>query len=191
MESSPMKTDFLDDVEKGLKEKREHVAQWQETASPDELDLELGPQGEPGLQTHIHIIDSSLEKLEQGVLGICTVCHQTVDENLLQMDYTACICLDHYSTEERRELENELELSQIIQRGLLPHHVPSIEGLDVAAFSRPAQIIGGDYFDFLKFNDGSNGFVIADVSGKGVSAGMLISSLQTAFYTLVPENDSL
>jgi sigma-B regulation protein RsbU (phosphoserine phosphatase) len=73
---------------------------------------------------------------------------------------------------------------------LLPQRTPSITGLDISAFSRPAQIVGGDYYDFLQFKDGAHGFVIADVSGHGVSAGMLMTSLQTAFHTLVPENNS-
>ena len=136
------------------------------------------------------MIDTSIEKLKDGSLGICTVCHQMVDPGLLQMDYTASVCLDHYSEAERRQLESELELSQVVQRALLPQRMPSIAGMDVAAFSRPAQIVGGDYFDFLQFNDGSHGFVIADVSGHGVSAGMLMTSLQTAFHTLVPDTNS-
>jgi phosphoserine phosphatase RsbU/P len=191
MESTEMKASLLNDIQRGLQEKRDNISEWQKTVSTEEKQVQLGPVGEGELETHFHVIDSSLQKLEEGELGICTVCNEQVDSGLLQMDYTASVCLDHFSSQERRELENELELSQIVQRALLPQQMPSIQGLDVAAFSRPAQIIGGDYFDFLKFNDGADGFVIGDVSGKGVSAGMLISSLQTAFHTLVPENDSL
>ena len=110
-----------------------------------------------------------------------------VDESLLQMDYTASVCLGDYSTQERRQLEDELELSQVIQRALLPQQVPDMTGFDIAGYSRPAQIIGGDYFDFLRFKDGAHGFVVADVSGKGISAGILMTSLQTAFHTIVPE----
>jgi sigma-B regulation protein RsbU (phosphoserine phosphatase) len=87
-------------------------------------------------------------------------------------------------------LESELEMSQVVQRALLPQKAPSIPGLNIAAFSRPAQIVGGDYFDFVPFKDGGHGFVMADVSGHGVSAGMLMTSLQTAFHTLVPAAES-
>jgi sigma-B regulation protein RsbU (phosphoserine phosphatase) len=112
------------------------------------------------------------------------------NSELLQMNYTSAVCLGHFSDEELRQLESELELSQVIQRGLLPQQVPSIEGMNLAAFNRPAQIVGGDYFDFVDFKDGTHGLVMADVSGHGVSAGMFMSSLQTAFHTLVPEADS-
>jgi hypothetical protein len=113
-----------------------------------------------------------------------------MDPELLQMDYTAAVCLGHFTDDELRQLENELELSQVIQRGLLPQQVPTIEGVNIAAFSRPAQILGGDYFDFIDFKNDTHGLVIADVSGHGVSAGMFMSSLQTAFHTLVPDATS-
>lgn len=185
-----METSIFNDIEKGLTEKRAHLIEWENCCSEEELEVVLGPQGEAAIEPHLHVIDTSIEKLKDGSLGICTVCHQAVDSNLLLMDYTACVCLDHYSEAERRQLESELELSQVVQRALLPQRMPSIAGMDVAAFSRPAQIVGGDYFDFLNFKDGSHGFVIADVSGHGVSAGMLMTSLQTAFHTLVPDNNS-
>jgi sigma-B regulation protein RsbU (phosphoserine phosphatase) len=113
-----------------------------------------------------------------------------VESQLLQMDYTSSVCLGHFSDEELQQLQDELEMSQVIQRGLLPAEIPFVAGMSIAAFSRPAQIVGGDYFDFLDFKDGTHGFVMADVSGHGVSAGMFVSSLQTAFHTLVPDADS-
>jgi len=180
-------SDIVSDVERALVEKHELIDEWLESVPEAEEELTLGPAGEEGLQAHLHVLDSSLEKAEQGTLGVCVVCHGRVEDELLQMDYTACICLDHYSPEQRRELESELELSQVVQRALLPQTFPSIEGVELAAFSRPAQIIGGDYFDFLRFKDGAHGVVMADISGHGVSAGMLMSSLQTAFHTLVPD----
>ncbi|HYN89046.1 MAG TPA: PP2C family protein-serine/threonine phosphatase, partial [Ardenticatenaceae bacterium] len=57
-------------------------------------------------------------------------------------------------------------------------------------FSRPAQIVGGDYFDFLRFRDGSYGLAIADVAGKGMAASLLMASLQTLLRSLAPESDS-
>jgi phosphoserine phosphatase RsbU/P len=185
-----MDTNLMNDIQRGLTEKQNNLNQWCESCSSDEMETHLGPDGEPKLHVHMDLIDESLQKLEGGTLGICEICHEAVDRELLQMDYTSTVCLGHFSEEELRQLENELELSQIVQRSLLPQKTPSIKGLDISAFSRPAQIVGGDYFDFLQFKDGMHGFVIADISGHGVSAGMLMTSLQTAFHTLVPENNS-
>jgi sigma-B regulation protein RsbU (phosphoserine phosphatase) len=63
---------------------------------------------------------------------------------------------------------------------LLPHSVPEIRHVEIAAFSQPAHIFGGDYFDFLRFKDGSHALVIADVMGKGMAASMLMSNLQAS-----------
>jgi sigma-B regulation protein RsbU (phosphoserine phosphatase) len=184
-----MATDIFQRIQVGLDEKLQNVTEFLETASETEKDVCICDE-EQEVQEHIHVIDASLEKLEDHVLGICGVCHEVVDESLLEMDYTASVCLDHYSDDERRRLEYELELSQVVQRALMPQRAPIISGLEIAAFSRPADIIGGDYFDFFKYRDGSHGFVIADVSGHGVSAGMLMSSLQTAIQTMAPDTDS-
>jgi sigma-B regulation protein RsbU (phosphoserine phosphatase) len=172
-----MKTKLYNDFQISLQQTRDNLTQ-------------LGPESEICVEGHLHVIDESLEKIKEGTFGICEVCHEAVDSELLQMDYTSAVCLGHFSAEELRQLESELELSQVIQRGLLPQQVPLIEGMNIAAFSRPAQIVGGDYFDFVDFKDGKHGLVMADVSGHGVSAGMFMSSLQTAFHTLVPEANS-
>ena len=184
-----MAIDIFERIQTSLDEKRQNVTEFLETASDTEKDLCLCDD-DHCVQDHLHVITTSLEKLENKSLGVCEICHGYVDTSRLEMDYTASICLEHYSEAEMRRLESELELSQIVQRALLPQKTPVISGIEVAAFSRPAEIIGGDYFDFFKYRDGMHGFVIADVSGHGVSAGMLMSSLQTAIRTMAPDTDS-
>ena len=87
-------------------------------------------------------------------------------------------------------MESELELAQDVQRMLLPQEVPNIPGLEIAAFSRPAQIVGGDYFDFIDFSSGFHGLAIADVAGHGVSASLHMASIKALLRTLVPVNKS-
>src|SRR6266498_3559899 len=185
-----MLTSVINLIREGLLEKRENLEHWQVTTPEPRKQMELGFVDESAVETELNVIDTSLEKMEEGVYGICEICHEAVDTELLQMDFTATVCLGHYTEEELRQLESELELSQVVQRALLPQQVPSIPRYDIAAFSRPAQIVTGDYFDFLQFEDGTHGFVVGDVSGHGVSAGMLMGSLQTVFHTLTPETDS-
>ena len=184
-----MKNKIFDEIEIGLQETRSNLLHWVETAPEEKKITCLGDDG-ICIEEHLHVIDESLEKIKDGTLGICSICHEEVETQLLQMDYTSAVCLGHFTDAELRQLEAELELSQVVQRGLLPRALPSIDGMNIAAFSRPAQIIGGDYFDFVNFKDGTHGLVMADVSGHGVSAGMFMSSLQTAFHTLVPDADS-
>jgi sigma-B regulation protein RsbU (phosphoserine phosphatase) len=183
-----MVTELYGRIQEGLEEKQEKIIQFLETAPETEKENCLCDD-ENSVEEHLHVIETSLDKIEEETLGVCVVCHGHVDAVLLEMDYTAAVCLDHYSDEERRRLESELELSQVVQRALLPQQIPNIQGVELAAFSRPSEIIGGDYFDFFHFRDGTPGLVIADVSGHGVSAGMLMSSLQTAIRTMAPETD--
>src|SRR5215212_3818084 len=184
-----MVTELYERIQEGLQEKQKEITEFLETAPEIEKDVCLC-EDEECIENHLHVIETSLEKIEDQTLGVCVICHEYVDPQLLEMDYTAAVCLDHYSDEERRRLESELELSQIVQRALLPQRMPNIRGVELAAFSRPSEIIGGDYFDFFQFRDGTHGLVIADVSGHGVSAAMLMSSLQTAIRTMAPETDS-
>jgi sigma-B regulation protein RsbU (phosphoserine phosphatase) len=184
-----MASELYERIEEGLEVKQQELTEFLETAPEAEKEICLGDD-DHCIEEHLHVIETSLEKIEEKTLGVCVICHGHVDAQLLEMDYTAVVCLDHYSDEERRRLESELELSQVVQRALLPQRVPNIRGVELAAFSRPSEIIGGDYFDFFQFRDGTHGLVIADVSGHGVSAGMLMSSLQTAIRTLAPDTDS-
>jgi sigma-B regulation protein RsbU (phosphoserine phosphatase) len=183
-----MSTGVFQRIQGGLTSKRQNVTEFLESAP--EPKKELCCKNEDQLHDHLQAIEVALDKVEDGTLGICTVCQRHIDPGLLELDYTRQVCLDHFSGPERRRLEEELRLSQIVQQGLLPQDPPTIPGVELAAFSRPAAIVGGDYFDFFHFRDGEHGLVIADVPGHGVSAGMLMSSLQTAIRTMAPETDS-
>lgn len=78
---------------------------------------------------------------------------------------------------EQERFKQELQIAQQIQASLLPREFPKIEGVDVQAFYRAAKEVGGDYFDFITISPAQIGFVIADVSGKGVpgSLGMVVA----------------
>lgn len=82
--------------------------------------------------------------------------------------------------EAARRLYHELEIARRVQKQLLPHCPPRVEGLDYAAFCRPARFVGGDYYDFVTLPDGRIGLTLGDVSGKGVAAAVLMSSIQTS-----------
>ena len=75
-------------------------------------------------------------------------------------------------------LEQELQTARQIQERLLPHTMPDVPGFEIAATSIPSQQVGGDYFDFLETESGHLGIAIADVSGKGISAALLMSNIQ-------------
>ena len=87
---------------------------------------------------------------------------------------------------ERDALEREMNVAREVQRELLPHAAPSFEGLELAGVCRPAVAVGGDYYDYLQHADGRPGIVIADISGKGVPAALLMASLQASVRSLFP-----
>ncbi|MCY4658814.1 MAG: PP2C family protein-serine/threonine phosphatase [Acidobacteria bacterium] len=87
---------------------------------------------------------------------------------------------------ERDTLEREMNVAREVQRELLPRTTPSFEMLEVAGVCQPAVAVGGDYYDFLQHSDGRPGLVIADVSGKGAPAALLMASLQASVRSLFP-----
>lgn len=71
--------------------------------------------------------------------------------------------------------EDDMRLARHIQQNLLPRHSPQLTGFDIAGVSLPAEWTSGDYFDYIKMNDGTYSFVIADVSGHGTGPALLMS----------------
>jgi sigma-B regulation protein RsbU (phosphoserine phosphatase) len=82
-------------------------------------------------------------------------------------------------------MKKELELASEMQAMLLPTSLPSNNNLDIAVFYQSHQQVGGDYYDFIELSDDEVCFCIADVSGKGVSAAMLMSNFQANLRALV------
>ena len=81
----------------------------------------------------------------------------------------------HRDANEKKEIEGELKNAREVQRVLLPQEDPQVSGFRVNGTNLPARIISGDYYDYIELLDGKLGVVIADVSGKGVSAGLLMA----------------
>jgi len=83
----------------------------------------------------------------------------------------------HESAMRQIAVERDLELARKVQRGLLPDMAPSLAGYQFFDFYAPAYQVGGDYFDYVPLSDGRLAMVVADVSGKGVSAALLMANL--------------
>ncbi|MBL1134206.1 MAG: GAF domain-containing protein [Chloroflexi bacterium] len=75
--------------------------------------------------------------------------------------------------------EREMEVARGIQLSLLPDKPPQIDGWDVAAYYRPARLVGGDFYDFIPLGDDKYAFVIADVADKGIAAAMFMTVCRT------------
>jgi serine phosphatase RsbU (regulator of sigma subunit) len=84
-----------------------------------------------------------------------------------------------------RLLLREMEIARDVQRHLLPQALPPIPGLDYAGYCRSAELVGGDYYDFLPMPDGGFLFTLGDVSGKGIAAAVLMASMQASLRSQV------
>lgn len=80
----------------------------------------------------------------------------------------------------RQRLENELSIAREVQEQLFPRSLPSVPGLELAAICRPARTVSGDYYDFISLSPSRLAIALADISGKGISAALLMASLQAA-----------
>ena len=86
--------------------------------------------------------------------------------------------------DEKRRLEQELQIARHIQMSLLPQGALNAPGLSLAALCAPAREVGGDYYDVLPLADGRVGLLIADVSGKGTSAALYMAELKGLMLSL-------
>jgi phosphoserine phosphatase RsbU/P len=85
---------------------------------------------------------------------------------------------------QRQRIDREIEIAREVQERLLPQSYPAVTGVDFAAYSRAARDVGGDYYDFIPLENGSLGIAIGDVSGKGISAALLMASIRAALHGL-------
>jgi len=92
--------------------------------------------------------------------------------------------LKEHLSSERRLTEREMDVARKIQMDLLPRRLPSIANLVIEGSSIPAKEVGGDYYDVIELGDGKWGIVIADVSGKGVPASLVMVMTRTLLHAL-------
>src|SRR6266480_4200689 len=86
----------------------------------------------------------------------------------------------HDSLIEKQRLETQLEVARQVQLELLPPRDPQLEGFDISAYNFPTEEVSGDYYDWVRIYDDQIGLVIADVSGKGVPAALLMAFLRAS-----------
>jgi sigma-B regulation protein RsbU (phosphoserine phosphatase) len=128
--------------------------------------------------------------LKNKMIGILCLFNKKDDSDFTQEDQRllSIIAIQSAQTienarlyEEERKLqalEEDLRTARHIQQSLLPKENPKLAGIDIAGLSIPAKEVGGDYYDFIPIDDDHLGIAIADVSGKGTPAALLMANLQ-------------
>jgi sigma-B regulation protein RsbU (phosphoserine phosphatase) len=185
-----MQDKTMERIKESLSQKRDTLNEWLSASQAGTETDVCCPEGPAPVRAHLETVEQAIARAESGTLGVCTVCGEVVENRLLEVDYTACVCLTHLSSEQVAHLEDEIELAKTVQKALLPEETPHIPGLEVAAYSRPAEFVGGDYFDFIDFRSGTHGLLITDIAGHGVSASLQMANLQALARAIIPTTDS-
>jgi sigma-B regulation protein RsbU (phosphoserine phosphatase) len=125
-------------------------------------------------------------------LGQCRVRHEydaTDKEMLMSVSSQLALVIENSRLTERmvadERLRRELALAAEVQRRLLPAHAPVNLSIDLMGFCQPARGVGGDYYDFIEIDQRQLGIAIADVAGKGISAALLMSTVQATLRSLL------
>jgi len=95
----------------------------------------------------------------------------------------------HRERVEKEKLERDLALAREIQAGLLPDAPPVMPEIEIAVSHRPSQMVGGDYYDFVRLPEGNGGLliVVADVEGKGAASALVMANVQATLHALVDQ----
>lgn len=141
-------------------------------------------------------------KIDGRVIGVMTLESNKLsayDERSLDLMTTfasqAAISLEravmHHKMLENRRLEEQLTIARQIQLTFLPKDKPDIDGYDISGINIPSGEVGGDYYDYIKIIDNQTGIAIADVSGKGIPAALIMASFRASLIAEIRNNFAL
>ena len=105
-------------------------------------------------------------------------------------EMTARLRAAHDAELAHKTREHEMKVATAIQESLLPKKIPQIQGYDIAAYYRPSREVGGDYYDFIEIGEKTIGIVVADVSGKGIPASMVMTMTRSVMRFAAMRNES-
>jgi len=139
---------------------------------------------------------------ESGVIGCLNVesdrpaAFSPADAELLEFFASAAAvsiekALLHRQVLEKQRIEDQLRVAREVQAGLLPGAPPDLPGWDIAAVALPTGAIGGDYYDYVPLDRDRLGLVVADVSGKGIPAALIMATFRAALRTEMRRRASL
>lgn len=144
--------------------------------------------GEAGDLVHLmRQVDAALERMEARSYGRCEVCNGQIEDELLLANPMISYCLCDLSAEQQRLLEKDLGLASRIQSALLPKQDLNFAGWRAHYRYIPAGPVSGDYCDLVtrQGDEGNLFFLFGDVSGKGISAALLMAHLNAMFRSLI------
>jgi sigma-B regulation protein RsbU (phosphoserine phosphatase) len=152
--------------------RRQHVVRAGQLSATDVQDL-------------LDDIDAALSRLEDGTYGVCEVCRESVGAEHLERDPVARCCEEHPTPAEQARIRRDLALARDVQLRLLPQPGRTLNGWQYRYRYEAAAEVGGDFCDAIAIPSRNETLVlVGDVSGKGVAASMLMSTLLATFRSL-------
>ncbi|MBN2426133.1 MAG: PP2C family protein-serine/threonine phosphatase [Calditrichaceae bacterium] len=116
----------------------------------------------------------------QGVIAFDTTDQLLLDSFARQVNVTLENHFLHEQTLEKQKIEQDISVAAAIQKQIIPDSLPDISGYDIAGVNIPTKFVGGDYYDCILLKDKRYALIVADVSGKGIPAALLVSSLHAS-----------
>lgn len=143
-----------------------------------------------GITQSIHDIYSAVQSIQVGDFDVQIPSRRkdqldNVAESLNEMSTSIVQLMGEVA--KRESIEKELEIAKEVQIQLFPQRLPSVPPLQIAASCSPARQVSGDYYDFLPHGSGHLDIVVGDISGKGISAALLMASLQSTIRSGLSE----
>ncbi len=92
-------------------------------------------------------------------------------------------------SQEKERLKSELDIAREVQQQLFPKRVPRLHSLELAGHCDPARVVSGDYYDFVPVTSNWTALAIGDIAGKGISAALLMASIQSSLRAQLTTND--
>lgn len=164
------------------------------TVVKNEIDEKLKPLSKFGAEL---IVPMKIKNKAKGLIILC--CRignmpftKSDIEYVSSVGSLAIISLENarlfQETLEKQRLEKDLEIARNIQQNLLPSKLPELEKFEIAAYNNTARQVGGDYYDIVELDEKHTLIAIADVSGKGVQAALLMANVQAFLKSICKQN---
>lgn len=111
--------------------------------------------------------------------------------NLIQLAFSILLIILMLELKDKLLAQDELAVGRRVQQAFIPQQQPNLKGWDIWLFTQPANEVGGDLVDYLKFDENKIHVALADVAGKGLGAALLMAKLQATLRALAPNFKSL
>ncbi len=175
---------------------RDRPEEWLEQATPDERNALDAVNAElllplPGREHLMGVMALGPKRSEEPYTSMDLRLLQSVaTQTGLALEVSALAHSLAQEAGQRERMNREIEIAREVQQRLFPQRLPQIPGVSLAGMCRPALGVGGDYYDLIDLQDGRIGIAVGDVSGKGISAALLMASLRASLRGMTLEGSS-